>query len=104
MAFIPAAERYGLMPEIDRWVIRHAFAHIAQLETPENALYSINLSGGSLNDEKTLNYIYEQLAISGARAESICFEITETAAIANLAKRPRVYPQLKRKRLLLRLR
>nr|WP_315483924.1 EAL domain-containing protein [uncultured Undibacterium sp.] len=84
MAFIPAAERYGLMPEIDRWVIRHAFTHIAQLETPENALFSINLSGGSLNDEKTLNYIYEQLAISGARAESICFEITETAAIANL--------------------
>lgn len=84
MAFIPAAERYGLMPEIDRWVIRHAFAHIAQLSTPENALFSINLSGGSLNDEKTLAYICEQLSGSGARAASICFEITETAAIANL--------------------
>lgn len=84
MAFIPAAERYGLMPEIDRWVISNAFAHIAQLDQPEHALFSINLSGGSLNDEKALAYICEQLNISGARPASICFEITETAAIANL--------------------
>lgn len=84
MAFIPAAERYGLMSEIDRWVIRNAFAYIANLSTPEDALFSINLSGGSLNDEKILAYIFEQLKYSGARPECICFEITETAAIANL--------------------
>jgi diguanylate cyclase (GGDEF)-like protein len=84
MAFIPAAERYGLMSEIDRWVIRNAFSHIANLTTPEKSLFSINLSGSSLNDEKILAYICEQLVSSGARAESICFEITETAAIANL--------------------
>lgn len=84
MAFIPAAERYGLMPEIDRWVIRTAFAHIASLPHSAHSLYSINLSGGSLNDEKALLFICEQLVTSGVRAESICFEITETAAIANL--------------------
>lgn len=84
MAFIPAAERYGLMPEIDRWVIRTAFAHIASLPHSAHSLYSINLSGGSLNDEKALLFICEQLITSGVRAESICFEITETAAIANL--------------------
>ncbi len=84
MAFIPAAERYGLMPEIDRWVIRTAFAHIAGLPHAANSLFSINLSGGSLNDEKALRFICEQLATSGVPAQSICFEITETAAIANL--------------------
>ncbi|MFA9275196.1 MAG: EAL domain-containing protein [Candidatus Aquirickettsiella gammari] len=84
MAFIPAAERYGLMPEIDRWVVKNSFDYIAKLSAPENSLFSINLSGGSLNDEKALSYICEQLTSSGARPESICFEITETAAIANL--------------------
>ncbi|MCX7220446.1 MAG: EAL domain-containing protein [Burkholderiales bacterium] len=84
MAFIPAAERYGLMPEIDRWVIRTAFSHIASLAHGASSLFAINLSGASLNDEKTLPYIYAQLASSGISAKSICFEITETAAIANL--------------------
>ncbi len=84
MAFIPAAERYGLMPEIDRWVIRTAFAHIAGLPHAARSLFSINLSGGSLNDEKALLFICEQLATSGVPPDSICFEITETAAIANL--------------------
>ncbi|MES2047366.1 MAG: EAL domain-containing protein [Pseudomonadota bacterium] len=84
MAFLPAAERYGLMAEIDRWVIRTAFEHIASLPHGANSLYSINLSGSSLNDEKILLFICEQLRSSGVRPESICFEITETAAIANL--------------------
>lgn len=97
MAFIPAAERYGLMPEIDRWVIHHAFSFISKIAAPENAMFSINLSGGSLNDEKTLNYIYEQLAISGARPQSICFEITETAAIANLLNARAFIASLKEK-------
>lgn len=84
MAFIPAAERYGLMPEIDRWVIRTAFAHIAGLEHGSRSLFCINLSGASLNDDKALPYIVEQLATSGINSASICFEITETAAIINL--------------------
>ncbi|PRC91953.1 EAL domain-containing protein [Solimicrobium silvestre] len=84
MAFIPAAERYGLMPEIDRWVVRTAFAHIAKLEFGATSLFSINLSGASLNDEKALPFIFEQLETSGVNSGSICFEITETAAITNL--------------------
>jgi len=84
MAFIPAAERYGLMPEIDRWVIRNAFAHIAGLEHASTSLFCINLSGASLNDDKALPYLFEQLAKFGINAACICFEITETAAITNL--------------------
>ena len=48
MAFILAAERYGVMSDIDRWLIHHALNYIAQLATPEDALFSTNLSGSSL--------------------------------------------------------
>jgi diguanylate cyclase (GGDEF)-like protein/PAS domain S-box-containing protein len=84
MAFIPTAERYGVMPEIDRWVIRTAFAHIARCASGQSFLFSINLSGAMINDEKALPFIIEQFTLSGVRPETVCFEITETSAIANL--------------------
>lgn len=84
MAFIPAAERYGLMSEIDRWVIAHAFAHIARQPLGRRSLYSINLSGASLNDDETLQFILRQLTVNALEPQQLCFEITETAAIANL--------------------
>jgi diguanylate cyclase (GGDEF)-like protein/PAS domain S-box-containing protein len=90
MAFIPAAERYNLMPTIDRWVIRTAFATLAEMaRTPgERGIEtcSINLSGSSLGDERSLDYVREQFAQFGIPHHTICFEITETAAIANLSK------------------
>ncbi len=84
MAFIPAAERYGLMTEIDRWVVRHALSHIAGLPLGGRSLYSINLSGATLNAEGALAFISEQLRIFDVPPGVVCFEITETAAIANL--------------------
>ncbi len=90
MAFIPAAERYGLMPSIDRWVIRNALAIIAreQADLRGEALdvYAINLSGASIGDDHFLGFVREQFTRFGVRYESICFEITETAAIARLDK------------------
>ena len=90
MAFIPAAERYNLMPAIDRWVIRTAFATISREQTEGGAVFeicAINLSGGSIGDEGFLDYVREQFAhFPAVRPESICFEITETAAIARLDK------------------
>ena len=85
MAFIPAAERYGLMSEIDRWVIRNtldALAHKPDSEEKWNC--SINLSGQSLSEEGFLEFILEELEGSDIDPGCICFEITETAAIANL--------------------
>ncbi|WP_260293658.1 EAL domain-containing protein [Sedimenticola hydrogenitrophicus] len=86
--FIPAAERFGLMPRIDRWVVNQLFNLIGrEYETLVLGGYcfAINLSGGSVNDEDTLAYIGEKLDEFRIPPGMISFEITETAAIANLA-------------------
>lgn len=82
MAFIPAAERYRLMSALDRWVISNTF--IALEEHPiGQALIGINLSGQSVCDELFLKFVIEQLQRSPVNPRMICFEITETAAVAN---------------------
>jgi diguanylate cyclase (GGDEF)-like protein/PAS domain S-box-containing protein len=85
-AFLPAAERYNSIGRIDRWVVAHAFEWLALHADslgPITAL-SINLSGLSLGDESMLRFIINQLKNSHVPAEKVKFEITETAAIANL--------------------
>lgn len=91
-AFIPAAERYDMMTAIDRWVIRAVCSYVQrsrggpQAAPPAPAQYSVNLSGSSLSDEGLHDYIIDQFAEYGIAPEQICFEITETAVIANLIK------------------
>jgi len=88
-AFIPAAERYDLMPDLDRWVINAAFKFISK-ECRKNGGSSgpgvcfINLSGASLSDEKFFSYIRDNLKKYQIPEGVVCFEITETATIANL--------------------
>jgi diguanylate cyclase (GGDEF)-like protein/PAS domain S-box-containing protein len=88
MAFIPAAERYGLMPAIDRWVVQTLFAwlkaHAGAATEPMH--YAINLSGQTLGDEGFTAFIEAQFQDCGVAPERICFEVTETAAIANLSQ------------------
>jgi len=90
MAFIPAAERYNLMPAIDRWVVRQAFELIAsrnvKVGRDSSDTYMINLSGASLGDDDFLDFIRERFLQFELATRSVCFEITETAAIANFAK------------------
>jgi len=85
-AFLPAAERYHLAVKLDRWVIGTALDWL--IEHPGHldrlALCSMNLSGHSLEDEALLGYLIQRLSGQQALAGKICFEITETAAIANL--------------------
>jgi diguanylate cyclase (GGDEF)-like protein len=85
-SFIPAAERYNLMPAIDFWVIRHAFSYCRSLSA-ENIAYTcaINLSATTIGNEQLVAYICQQFRESGISPGSICFELTETAAIADLA-------------------
>jgi diguanylate cyclase (GGDEF)-like protein len=98
MAFIPAAERYNLMPTIDFWVIRTAFAHYARhcLSLESGCSLAINLSGPTLSDEKLLPYIREQLERFNVPPTAICFEITETTAIAKLAIASKLIGELRR--------
>jgi len=84
VAFLRAAERYDLMASVDRWVLRHALDHIAR--DPGNAIYGVNLSSQSIGDDHFLEFLNQQLANSRADMRRICFEITETATIANWAK------------------
>jgi EAL domain-containing protein (putative c-di-GMP-specific phosphodiesterase class I) len=97
MAFIPAAERYSLMPAIDRWVIHSAFTTIASGRSPTGvpATYMINLSGASIGDERFLDFIREELQRAGIAGSVVCFEITETTAIANLGKATRFFAELR---------
>lgn len=98
--FIPAAERYNLMPAIDRWVVSStfdAFRQIHALETNElnGYLFSINLSGASLADESLLSFVHAEFERSGVPPSAFCFEVTETAAIGNIASASTLIHELK---------
>ncbi|MDH3646233.1 MAG: EAL domain-containing protein [Gammaproteobacteria bacterium] len=86
--FISASERYGLTPNIDRWVIRNAFSWLLgdDEERERLAVCSINLSGQSLGDDKFLPFVIERFENTGMDPRKICFEITETAAIASYSQ------------------
>ncbi len=103
-AFLPAAERYGLMPTIDRWSMRHAFAHHATLQVlpaqvliddaldkgvrqdPARIICAVGISASALNDPLFAVYLNDLFKEFSLPYASICFEIAETTAIAHLSK------------------
>ena len=91
--FLPAAERYNLVTALDRWVISRSFAWYGA--GAQHAVMAINLSGNSLNDDAILCFVKDELARYGVPPSSVCFEITETAAIANLDRAIRFITELK---------
>jgi len=90
MSFIPVAERYDLMRTIDRWVVERAFADFRRLakarDNPSPAEFSINLSGHTLSSPEFAQFMQEKFAQYGVPPQCIFFEITETAAIANVER------------------
>jgi len=96
--FIPAAEHYNLMPSIDRWVVSNTFNWLSTLPDMKNAieLCSINLSGYSITEPAFLSFIKEQINKFRIPTEIICFEITETVAVRNLAKASYFMHELKK--------
>ncbi len=95
--FINAAERYGITPQIDRWVVENALRWLVSEadERERLALCSINLSGQSLGDADFLPFVQKLLKNSGIDGTKICFEITETAAIASFSQANRFIAALK---------
>ncbi|MDH5583783.1 MAG: EAL domain-containing protein, partial [Gammaproteobacteria bacterium] len=84
--FLRSAERYQMMPQIDRWVINSTLAAIANGEIKLSAKRScgINLSSQTLGDEGFLSFVVESLDRSGVSPSAICFEVTETAILSNV--------------------
>jgi len=95
--FIPAAERYHLMVDLDKWIINKAFRYIKQLEEKYDGavLCAINLSGQSICDHDFLNYVVSELDASGVLPNSVCFEITETAIVSNFFYAEKLLENLK---------
>jgi len=98
MAFMPAAERYHLMPAVDRWVIAKTLATmqrvtVAGCDTPH--VVNINLSGQTLSDPGFLDFVLEEVQKTDLGIHRLCFEITETAAISHLSRAIRVMNTLR---------
>jgi diguanylate cyclase (GGDEF)-like protein/PAS domain S-box-containing protein len=86
--FIPAAERFNLMPAIDRWVVRQACQRLAHRRGDtrrEPYMLGINLSATTLNDEQFLDFVIAELARVDLAPGALCFELTEGAAMTSLA-------------------
>lgn len=88
-AFIPAAERYGLMSTLDQWVVRAALSAYRRFADSggerHGEIWAINLSGASLARPEFHEFLRAEFGRQGVPPQAICFEVTETAAIANLA-------------------
>lgn len=99
ISFLPAAERFNMMPQIDRHIVRMVFERVKAGGPKLEGIgrFAINLSGQSLSDEGFLDYVLQQLALSGIDPTRICFEITETAVIANLGRAKRFINALRTK-------
>ncbi len=98
-SFLPAAERYNLMPKLDRWVINTIFEWLSDSKDAlaELEMCSINLSGHSVGDDKFLQYTINLLEKYNIQPNKVCFEITETATIVNLTSATRFIRALKKK-------
>lgn len=96
MAFIPAAERYNLMPTIDRWVVSETLAFMRELNARgQSPSFAINLSGQSLGDRTLLEEIISQISSNRINPDHLCFEVTETAAISHMASASRFIARLR---------
>lgn len=97
--FIPAAERYDLMGQVDRWVVSRTLAYMKQLQDAgcrALPVMGINISGSSLNNDAFLAFLQESVSKSGLPGDRLCFEITETAAVRHLQRTARLMTEMRR--------
>lgn len=86
-AFLPAAERYGLISQIDRWVVSNTLEWMSEQQHQSGLtnICAINISGASICDDQFRKFLLSALNVTDVPGENICFEITETAAVSNLS-------------------
>jgi len=102
-SFMPAAERYDLMGAIDRWVVSHLFSDQAvplntttvPVSKGQLPLFTINLSGASLNSDTFLDFVLKQIALHNINPRLLCFEITETMAISHFDRTVKLIQSLR---------
>ena len=85
--FLPAAERYNLMPEVDRWVINKVFSGfdiLCEAHSGQNLMVNINLSGASINSLDLLDFIKDKITEFDVNPKCLCFEVTETVAVKHM--------------------
>ena len=99
--FIPAAERFNLMPAIDRWVVRQACSRLAHRRNDATNrvpfTLSINISGTTLNDEQFLDYVIGEINAADLSPGALCFELTEAGAMTSLAAATHFIAELRRR-------
>jgi len=96
--FLSAAERYQLLPEIDRWVVKHSLEALASCPgvlDGRGMRFSMNISGPSIASEDFLQFLERSIRESGVPPETLCFELTETSAVSNLARAERLMQKLR---------
>lgn len=93
--FIPLAERYGVITTVDRWVLKTALESYGQYFGAAQTLVSINLSGASINDERFTEFAIDLIKKSQVPGNCLCFEISETAAIAQIDQAKKFIDALK---------
>ena len=96
--FLSAAERYQLLPAIDRWVIKNALAALAGHASSlagRAMRFSMNISGASIASEEFLEFLEGSIADSGLPPNILCFELTETSAVSNLARAEKLMLRLR---------
>jgi diguanylate cyclase (GGDEF)-like protein len=97
--FLSAAERYQLLPSIDRWVVRNAVGALAAQAAALRGRamhFSMNISGPSIASEEFLEFLEGTICDSGLPPDILCFELTETAAVSNLERADRLMQRLGR--------
>jgi diguanylate cyclase (GGDEF)-like protein len=99
--FIPAAERFNLMPALDRWVVRQACQHLAHKRSDDlsRAPYTItiNVSTTTINDEQFLDFVIAEMATADLSPGALCFELTESTAMSSLAAATRFIHELRKR-------
>jgi len=85
--FIPAAEQYKIMLQLDQWVFDKTLEQLSEWQTNnenKNLILSINISGQTISDDRFSDYVAKKIVNTEILPEQLCFEITDTAAVANM--------------------